>query len=108
MSLTAWNLFSLYLQLYKLHLLNAFPLFWFLNIEETIIVQGDITEPTAEELEIYDISVEEIVTHNTDGTKSITKLKKKRLKKIKPKRKRIRAAINTVGNERARELLVSI
>ena len=79
-----------------------------LIFEETIIVQGDITEPTAEELEIYDISVEEIVTHNADGTKSITKLKKKRLKKIKPKRKGIRAAINTVGNERARELLVSI
>ena len=80
--------------------------FW--TTEGTIIVQGDTTEATAEELEIYDISVEEIVTHNADGTKSITKLKKKRLKKIKPKRKGIRAAINTVGNERARELLVSI
>ena len=80
----------------------------YIDEENTVVtVQGDDdVEPTPEELEIYDINVEVIETHNADGSKTITKLKKKRLKKKKPpKRKNIRAAINSVGNERARKLL---
>ena len=72
--------------------------------EQVIVLQGDQAELTAEELEKFDVSFEVIETHNADGSVSITKLKKKKLKYKKPKRK-IRAAINGVGNERARELL---